>query len=75
MPRSAGWTFAVLSSSRGVNNFAIAPYVTDAGHASRASGIKRAADLNEHPTNMGYKPRARHSGGHLAGTLPAHFIS
>jgi len=31
MARSAGWTFAVLSSSRGVNNLAVVPCVTDAG--------------------------------------------
>jgi hypothetical protein len=53
MSRSAGWTSAVLSSSRGVNNLAIAPCVTDAGHASRASRVKPAIGLERTPNQYG----------------------
>ena len=53
MSRSAGWPFAVLSSSRGVNNLAIAPCVTDAGHASRTSRVKRAVGLERTPNQYG----------------------
>ena len=51
MPRSAGWTFAVLSSSRAVNR--LAPCVTDAGHASRASRVKRAVGFERTPNQYG----------------------
>jgi hypothetical protein len=49
-----------------VNNLAIAPCITDAGHASRASRVERAVGL-ERTLNqyMGYKPQAR-----LGATLP-----
>jgi hypothetical protein len=59
MSRSAGWTFAVLSSSRGVNNLAIAPWVTDAGHASRASRVKRAVGLERAPNQYGVQTPSR----------------
>jgi hypothetical protein len=49
MSRSVGRPFAVLSSNRSVNNLAIAPCVIDAGHASRASRIKRAVGLERAP--------------------------
>jgi hypothetical protein len=75
MSRSAGWTFAVLSSGRGVNNLAITPCVTDARHASRASRVKRAVGLERTPNQYGVQTQARHSASHLAGTPPAHFIS
>jgi hypothetical protein len=54
----------------------------DRAHASPTRVMHRAraelnapSDSNEHPTNMGYKSQARHSGSPPAGALPAHFIS
>jgi putative transposase len=43
-------------------------------HRARAE-LNAQSDSNEHSTNIGYKPQARHSGSHFAETPLARFIS